>query len=211
MTTELQFSRAADCPAPAGSGESGCSAAAVRTYLARLDAALKQLDAAAVVRLARCLQEAWQQERQVFLCGNGGSAANAMHLANDLLYGAGRRCGRGMRVTALPANPSVLTCLANDLDYADIYAEQLRSLASPGDVLVVLSGSGNSPNVVNALQTGARLGMVTAALLGFDGGACLTACDIPVHVPMHDMQIVEDIQVIIGHMLMRMLLEAGRD
>lgn len=199
------------CPAGASTPSSGLLPIAVHDYIAKLNTALQLLDAESVVRLGTCLRCAWQFDRQIFLCGNGGSAANAMHLANDLLYGAGRRCKKGLRASALAANPSILTCLANDISYDDIYSEQLRTLACPDDVLIVFSGSGNSQNVVNALRVAAEIGMQTAAILGFDGGKCLDICDIPLHIPLHDMQISEDIQVIVGHMLMRMLLEAGRD
>src|SRR5260370_35322554 len=112
-------------------------------------------------------RDAWQTGRHIYLCGNGGSAGNAIHLANDLLYGCGTRLGIGMRVEALSLNPAVITCLANDLGYGQIFAEQLRVKGNPGDVLVVLSGSGNSPNVVQALQIGNSLGMTTFAVLGF--------------------------------------------
>lgn len=185
------------------------STLSVQRYLNVLHTGLTHIDEDAVVRLAQCLRTAWRNNKHVFICGNGGSAANANHLANDLLYGAGRQCGRGIKVTALPANSAVLTCLANDISYADIYAEQLRTLAAPGDVLIAMSGSGNSPNIVNALRTARGSGIHTAAILGYDGGHCLGICDIALHIPLHDMQVAEDIQVIIGHMLMRMLLEAG--
>lgn len=198
----------AACPAPLPDTPT-MQTSPVRAYLDVLRIGLDSIDEAAVLRLAECLRTAWRHKRHVFICGNGGSAANANHLANDLLYGAGRQCGRGIRVTALPANTAVLTCLANDISYADIYAEQLRTLAEPGDVLIVMSGSGNSPNVVNALHTARELGMHTAALLGYDGGRCLGMCDIALHTPLHDMQVAEDVQVVIGHMLMRILLERG--
>lgn len=185
------------------------SSLSVHNYLDVLRSGLNLIDEVAVTHLAICLRSAWKHNRHVFICGNGGSAANANHLANDLLYGAGRQCGRGIKATALSANSAVLTCLANDISYADIYAEQLRTLAEPGDVLIVMSGSGNSPNVVNALRTAKERGMHTAALLGYDGGRCLDICDIALHIPLHDMQVAEDIQVVVGHMLMRMLLEAG--
>ena len=86
----------------------------------------------------------------MFFCGNGGRAGNAIHLANDFLYGIAKRPDGGLRVNALSANPAVITCLANDIGYDRIYFEQLSVLANPGDVLIVLSGSGNSPNIVAA-------------------------------------------------------------
>ena len=110
-----------------------------------------------------------------------------------------------MRIEALPANPSVITCLANDIGYENIFAEQLRVKADPGDVLVVFSGSGNSPNVVKALEMGNSLGMQTFAVLGYSGGKCKTIAQHPIHFPVDDMQIAEDLQLIIGHMVMQRL------
>ena len=143
-------------------------------------------------------------ERQVFLCGNGGSAANAMHIANDLLYGIAIG-GTGIRVTALPSNTSVLTCLANDLGYDEIFSHQLRVHGTRGDVLVVLSGSGNSANVVKALAQAKDMDMQTFAILGFSGGRCLEIADTAIHFAVDDMQIVEDLQLVVGHMVMQRL------
>ncbi|MGA1040306.1 MAG: SIS domain-containing protein, partial [Ilumatobacteraceae bacterium] len=141
----------------------------------------------------------------IYLCGNGGSAGNAIHLANDFLYGAGINRGIGLRIESLSANAAVLTCLANDIGYEEVYAEQLRVKANAGDVLVVFSGSGNSPNVVRALEMGNKLGMETFAILGFSGGKCKEVAKHPLHFAINDMQIAEDLQLIIGHMIMQWL------
>ena len=127
------------------------------------------------------------------------------HLANDLLYGIDKPAGRGLRVTALPANAAVLTCLANDVAYADVFAQQLTVMGGRGDVLVALSGSGNSPNIVKALQRARELGMRSFAILGFSGGQCLGLADHAIHFPVNDMQISEDLQMIVGHLLMQRL------
>ena len=94
---------------------------------------------------------------KIMFCGNGGSAGNAIHLANDFIYGAGLGYGKGLRVEALSANPAVLTCLANDIGYENIFSEQIRVKGNVGDVLIVLSGSGNSPNILKVLETGNAL------------------------------------------------------
>jgi D-sedoheptulose 7-phosphate isomerase len=150
------------------------------------------------------MREAWQAGRRVFLCGNGGSAANAMHIANDLLYGIAMK-GTGMRVSALPSNGSVVTCLANDLGYDEIFSRQLKVHGEAGDILIVLSGSGNSPNVVKALEQARSLRMKSFAILGYTGGKCLQLADVPIHFSVNDMQICEDLQLIVGHMLMQWL------
>lgn len=174
-------------------------------YIDVLNRALASEAMNVVPVLAQQLLAAWDDGRQVFLCGNGGSAGNAIHLANDLIYGAGRNSGRGLKVEALTANPAVLTCLANDISYDDIFSEQLKVKAASGDVLVVFSGSGNSPNVVRALETGNALGMVTFAVLGYSGGKCKTLAQHPIHFAVDDMQVAEDMQLITGHMCMQWL------
>ena len=115
-------------------------------------------------------------QQQVFLCGNGGSAANALHIANDLHYGIGA-CGPapiipGLRVEALPANTGIITCLANDTGYENIYANQLIVKANQNDLLIALSGSGNSNNIVHAIKAAKGLRMKTVAILAFNGGQC---------------------------------------
>lgn len=179
----------------------------IDSYVERLARAMRLDAMREVPKLAEAMRQAWRDKRTVYFCGNGGSAGNAIHLANDFLYGVGKRHGIGMRVESLSANPAVITCLANDLGYDQIYAEQLRVKANPGDVLVVLSGSGNSPNVVQALEVGNALGMRTFAVLGFAGGACKRIAQHPLHFPIDDMQIAEDLQVIIGHMCMQWLCD----
>lgn len=148
---------------------------------------------------------AWKKKRNIFFCGNGGSAGNAIHIANDFLYGAGVKNKCGLRVEALTSNPSVLTCLANDIGYESIFSEQLKVKANPGDILVILSGSGNSRNVINALETGNKMKLKTFAILGFDGGKCLSIAKNTVHFKINDMQISEDLQLIIMHMIMQKL------
>jgi len=177
----------------------------IRSYAERLNRALNLSVMDKVAELGQALRECWSTGNVVYLCGNGGSAANANHLANDLFYGAGLSNGGGLRVEALSANPAILTCLANDLGYEEIYAEQIRVKANPGDVLIVLSGSGNSPNVVRALEAGNTKGMKTYAILAFSGGRCKRIAQHSIHFEIDDMQIAEDLQLIIGHMCMQWL------
>ena len=162
-------------------------------------------DWSGVAQLAREMRDCWSGGRQVFLCGNGGSAGNAIHLANDFLYGIAKRTGGGMRVNALSANPAVMTCLANDLSFERIFAEQLAVQGNAGDLLIALSGSGNSANIVSALQQAKTMKIKTCAILGYSGGRSRTLADVVIHFPVDDMQISEDMQLIVGHMLMQWL------
>ena len=150
--------------------------------------------------LSEDLINTWENNNQVFICGNGGSAANAIHIANDLHYGLGvnaNRDGRGLKVEALPANSAVITCLANDTGYENIFSHQLRVKAKKDDLLIVLSGSGNSPNIINVLKEGNEIGMKSYGILGFDGGKCKSLATNSIHFEINDMLISEDIQMIV--------------
>ena len=176
-----------------------------KDYRYRLISCMQSFDWSLVSKLAKEILSAYKKGRHVFLCGNGGSAANAIHIANDLLYLQSKAESKGIRVTALPANQAVVTCLANDIGYEDIFSYQLERLGSKRDILVVLSGSGNSPNILKAVDTAKKIGISTYAILGFDGGKCLNLADTAIHFPVNDMQIAEDLQLIVGHMLMQWL------
>ena len=115
-------------------------------------------------------------------------------------YGLGvnaNRDGKGLKVEALPANSAVITCLANDTGYENIFSHQLRVKAKKDDLLIVLSGSGNSPNIVNVLKEGNIIGLKSYGILGFDGGKCKTLATKAIHFQINDMLISEDIQMIV--------------
>ena len=180
---------------------------AAKRYLESLHRCFTPEKIELVEELAVELLTVWRQRRQVFICGNGGSAANAIHMANDFHYGIGA-CGPdpllpGLRVEALPANTGILTCLANDTGYENIFSKQLEVKANSGDMLIVLSGSGNSTNIVNALIKASELNMVSYAILAFNGGRSKEYADHVIHFSINDMQIAEDTQLIIGHMCMQ--------
>ena len=174
-------------------------------YLKRGELITAEFDWRPVEALARDLRECWRAGKHFFLCGNGGSAANANHLANDYLYGIAGDTEKGLRACALSANSSVLTCLGNDVGYENVFSAQLKVLAQSGDLLLVLSGSGNSPNVVNALTMAKELGVKSYAILGYSGGKCKDLADVAIHFPIDDMQIAEDLQLTVGHMVMQWL------
>lgn len=175
------------------------------SYADRLAGLLGQQDWSGAVALADELVDCWKTGRQVFLIGNGGAGGTAVHLANDLLYPISKRKGSGLRVQALLANPAILTCLANDEGYDQIFAYQLAIHAQPGDVLIAISGSGNSRNILVALEEARRIGVRSYALVGFAGGKAKDLADVTVHFQTNDMQLAEDAQMILGHMLMQHL------
>ena len=182
-------------------------AAQFTDYAKRLSGVLQSTDWRMIEPLGAALQRCLAERKQVFLCGNGGSAGNALHIVNDFFYGITKKRGPGLRVQALPANVSLLTCLANDEGYASIFSEQLATLASPGDVLIVLSGSGNSPNILEALACAKKMAVESFAILGFSGGKAKSMADHALHFAVDDMQISEDLQLIIGHMLMQWMYD----
>jgi len=174
-------------------------------YSDRLQRVLAGADWSGVALLADDMLKCWQAKNRVFLCGNGGSAGNAIHLANDFLYGVAKRSGAGMKVMALTANSAVMTCLGNDLGYEHVFSEQLAVQAQEGDVLIALSGSGNSPNIVRVIEQAKAMGVKSYAVLGYGGGKCKDMADVAIHFQVEDMQIAEDLQLIVGHMLMQWL------
>jgi D-sedoheptulose 7-phosphate isomerase len=174
-------------------------------YHARLSETLLQTDWSRVQLLSEQLDEARQEGRQVYFCGNGGSAANAIHWVNDMIFGAAKSGRGGLRAHALPANTAVVTCLANDLSYEEIFSSQLDVLGAANDILIVLSGSGNSPNILRAIEAARRKGISSWAIVGFDGGKALQMADHVIHFPIHDMQVAEDCQMVAGHVVTRYL------
>ena len=137
-----------------------------------------------------------------------------MHIANDFHYGVG--CGTknetpGIRFIALPSNPSIITCLANDIGYENIYKHQLKVLGEPSDLLIVLSGSGNSKNIIEALNYAREINMRSYAVLAYDGGKCKDLADVPIHFKIDDMQIAEDVQLILFHICMQWINQNSKN
>tara|TARA_A100001388_G_C28763612_1_gene499294 strand:- start:469 stop:1062 length:594 start_codon:yes stop_codon:yes gene_type:complete len=174
----------------------------MNSYINRLKDCFSDNLIDSIYELNNELKDAWINKRNIYLCGNGGSGANANHIANDLLYGVGfnRANGNykiGMRVESLVSNPGVLTCLANDINYENVFAKQIEIKGDTNDLLIALSGSGNSPNIIKALEVANFKGLKTFAIVGFDGGKCKKIANKNIHCSINDMEISEDIQMII--------------
>ncbi len=181
-----------------------------QNYLHRLSSVFKDEQISQIEKLSLDLYSLWQEKKNLFICGNGGSGANAIHIANDLIYGLGAMLEKqrlGMRVEALSSNPAVITCLANDTGYENIFASQIDVKGSQGDILVVLSGSGNSQNVIRAIKKAKEKNILTYSILGFDGGICKKISDEPIHFEISDMQISEDIQMIVFNLCIKWITE----
>jgi D-sedoheptulose 7-phosphate isomerase len=172
-----------------------------RDYREQLNIALASLDLERVAQVRQVLAVAFEEERQVFLCGNGGSAATASHMANDLGKGASLGQAKRFKVLALTDNVSWMTAVANDISYEAIFAEQLKNYGRPDDVLIVISGSGNSQNVLNAVAAAKEIGMTTVGWSGFGGGKVAAMVDVALVVDSHHMGRVEDLHTIVMHMI----------
>ncbi len=175
------------------------------SYASRLTAVMAAVDWKTVDPLAAALFEAWRSKRQVFLAGNGGSAANCNHIVNDFVYPVSKVMGNGLRMRSLSESPAIMSCLANDEGYENIFSTQLSVFADPGDVLWVMSGSGNSENIIQILKTAQEIGVTSYAILGFDGGKARELADNVIYFPTYDMQIAEDLQMVVSNMIVQYL------
>ncbi len=176
-------------------------------YLSELKGVMDQFPLAQLKEAADVLYRAYQNDRTIFLFGNGGSAALASHLATDLAKGthfpgpASLKNVRRMRVLALTDNTPLMTAWSNDLDYEQVFAGQLENFVRARDVAFGISGSGNSPNVLRALELARRSGATTVGFAGFGGGKMKDLLDCPVVLESRNMQQVEDAHVILSHLL----------
>jgi len=173
-----------------------------------------ELDDAGFQAILIKLQEAINDDKMIFLCGNGGSGATASHFANDLGKLVAFESGRKVKAISLTADSAVLTTFGNDCGYETIFREQLHNIGRAGDVMVAFSGSGQSGNVIRAVETCKREGIYTIGLTGaiksYDENILANLVDLPFVVPSQSMQIIEDIHLILTHALCMGLIEALR-
>jgi D-sedoheptulose 7-phosphate isomerase len=174
----------------------------VRSYVQNVRATLERLPWDEVENVIALLHGARLEGRQVFLLGNGGSAATAAHLTCDLGKGTEAAGYPNLRVIALTDNMSTFSAYANDRGYEQAFAGQLAVLMQPGAVVIGISGSGNSANVLNAVRFARENGATTIGFVGFDGGVLKGLVDFCLHVENHCMQQVEDIHLVLGHAIM---------
>lgn len=168
-------------------------------HAAAVTRALAALDRRAIAAITEALVTVHARGGAVLICGNGGSAATALHMATDLGKGAHSGCPTGLRAFPLAANISVLTAWANDAGYERVFAEQVSVLGRPGDALVLLSASGASPNIVLAARRAREAGLLVIGFTGFGGGELATLAHHALVVPAHDYGVVEDVHLVINH------------
>jgi D-sedoheptulose 7-phosphate isomerase len=184
-------------------------AAYVRVYRQATLSVLEQLSDHAVANLIQILEEARSREQHIFVCGNGGSAATASHLAAGLDHEGSRRLLPRFRVLSLTDNVPWITSLANDVNYADIFVEQLRNLARSGDVLLAFSGSGNSPNILRAIEWGNDAGLITVGITGRPGGRLAALAQHVVFVESSHIGRIEEGHFLIQHLVSYYFAEKG--
>jgi D-sedoheptulose 7-phosphate isomerase len=177
----------------------------VRPFLQRVSQELERIDPAEVQALADAIYRCYQEDRFVFVCGNGGSGSNASHFCEDLGKGTLRREDfdndhkKRLRILSLTDNTPYILAWANDEGFERVFVEQLKNLAGPGDLLIAISGSGNSPNVLRAVEWAKRHGLRTFGCTGFSGGKLRGLAHQGLHVSLDDMGIVESIHLTAFH------------
>ena len=169
-------------------------------HLGKINIGFASIDHEKFSEVARHVAHAIMHKKTIFTCGNGASASIAQHWACDYTKG----CSKGAinpRVISLSANIPLMTAISNDISYDEVYSYQLERLADPYDVLITISSSGNSPNVVSAIQKAKELNIKTIALTGFDGGWCKDNADMCLHVDIDEYEATEDVHQAIMHMI----------
>ncbi len=198
-------------------GESESCAEYAKKYLSYLSEVFKGLDCRAIQTVAEIFEKAREEGKQIFFIGNGGSAATSSHFANDLGKGACVKGKAPFKAMSLVDNVSLITALANDDGYENVFIAQLQNILNTGDVVVGISASGNSPNVVKAIEYANARGAVTVGLTGFSGGRLREISQAYVHVdtPKGEYGPVEDVHMILDHLLttylkMKLVKESGK-
>lgn len=177
----------------------------VSNYLKAHQQLSQKLDAEIFQKGIKMIKTAFESGNKIMTCGNGGSASTASHYITDWNKMVNLTTGKKFRGVSLCDNVGLITAYGNDLSYADVFAGQVDALMDEGDLLVAVSGSGNSPNVIKAIESARRAGGKVLGVVGYDGGKMMPLCDHNVWVPSFDMQLCEDIHLMFGHMVMKTL------
>jgi len=178
-----------------------------RDYCQYVSKLLAEIDVNAVQAVTQVFLEARDKDKTIYFAGNGGSAATASHFAQDLSEVSRKTQTKGFRTQSVTDNVAAITALGNDYGYDDIFSLQLQYRFNPGDVLVVISASGNSQNIINAVELAKEKGGTTVGLVGFDGGKLAEICDHVIHIESNKGEYgpVEDLHLILDHMIVSYL------
>ena len=174
----------------------------IETYLEQEIDILKRIDVSAVNEVLNLLEAGMKREATIYVFGNGGSAATASHFQNDFNKGVSEHIDKKFRFLCLNDNIATIMAVANDIGYEEVFRFQLQGKIKKGDILMAISGSGNSTNVINAVEYGKKQGCKVVGLTGYSGGRLKELSDISLHVPINSMQITEDVHMIFNHLMM---------
>jgi len=174
----------------------------IETYLEQEIDILKRIDVSAVNEVLNLLEAGMKREATIYVFGNGGSAATASHFQNDFNKGVSEHIDKKFRFLCLNDNIATIMAVANDIGYEEVFRFQLQGKIKKGDILMAISGSGNSPNVINAVEYGKKQGCKVVGLTGYSGGRLKELSDISLHVPINSMQITEDVHMLFNHLMM---------
>ena len=180
-------------------------AGTAQTYLDKLGRLLEALDRAQIDNAVEVIADAWEAGRQIITLGNGGSSMTALHFINDWNKSIFMKTGKSFRGRSLVDNMGLVMSYGNDTSFQDIFIEQLKNLMQPGDLVIAISGSGNSENVVRAVQFANDNGGITLGLCGYRGGKLKDIARHVVWANVDDMQLSEDVHAIFGHIVMQRL------
>lgn len=172
-----------------------------RWYRAQVMAQWERLDLEALERIARLIESTRAAGRFIWVCGNGGSAASAAHIGCDFGKTAAVKGRKPLKAVSLCDNTAFMTAIGNDLSFEETFSRQLETVAAKGDMVLLISGSGNSPNLLRAAKTAKAMGLKVASLLGFDGGRLKALCDEWLLVPSDQYGVVEDMHMSLAHVL----------
>lgn len=179
----------------------------IQAYLEKEVSVIRKLNIAEINAAFQAIFDAWQRNAAIYIFGNGGSAATASHFVCDFNKGASSYLPKKFRFLCLSDNTPLLTAIANDVSYDDVFRYQLEGILQPDDLVIAISGSGNSKNVIRAVDYAKTMGTKVVGITGYDGGMLHQKADFFLHVPIEDMQIAEDIHMIFDHMMMRVFAE----
>lgn len=183
-----------------------------RLYINNLIELLQNIDYEIVDQIIKILEEAAHKQSSIYIIGNGGSAATASHMVNDLGAGLRRRGLINLDITSLADNVPVITAIANDIGYENIFYMQLEGLLKPEDLIIAISCSGNSPNIVKAVEYAKNIGSTIIGITGFDGGDLKKLSDVNFHIEAQkgEYGLVEDMHMILDHMIYSYYINKGK-
>ncbi len=187
----------------------------IKNYFKELKKTIDEISVEDIKKITNILYNAYKKNKQIFIIGNGGSASTASHFACDLSKGTLQRIydekEKRFRVISLTDNVAHLTALANDLDYNDIFSQQLKNLVNPDDIVIAISGSGNSQNILNAVDTALKSGAITIGFLGFDGGKLKDKVNYYIHIASNHYGRIEDLHLVLSHLISAYLTEMKKN